>query len=165
MSSKGNFSIIIFVLKSHPLYRALFLQPCIPQIKAKTDGAKNQEEIRTYQRLTQLPSTSTSVGTVSIIEEGVCFHDNKIFIYDVKCNFNAVGRSNIMPRQESQELIHTQTYEDISSNIEEIQHGQWKRIMLLVIAITVHNIPEGLAVGVGFGAIGSTSSATFESAR
>jgi len=58
----------------------------------------------------------------------------------------------------------SQTYEE-TSNIEEIQHGQWKRIMLLVIAITVHNIPEGLAVGVGFGAIGSSSSATLESAR
>lgn len=34
-----------------------------------------------------------------------------------------------------------------------------------VIAITVHNIPEGLAVGVSFGAIGNTDSATFESAR
>lgn len=43
--------------------------------------------------------------------------------------------------------------------------SQWKRIMLLVIAITVHNIPEGLAVGVSFGAIGTTESATFESAR
>lgn len=42
---------------------------------------------------------------------------------------------------------------------------QWKRIILLVIAITVHNIPEGLAVGVSFGAIGSTNSSTFESAR
>ena len=37
--------------------------------------------------------------------------------------------------------------------------------MLLVIAITVHNIPEGLAVGVSFGAIGHTEKATFESAR
>lgn len=43
--------------------------------------------------------------------------------------------------------------------------SQWKRIMLLVIAITVHNIPEGLAVGVSFGAIGNSDSATFESAR
>ncbi|KRT85798.1 hypothetical protein AMK59_370, partial [Oryctes borbonicus] len=60
--------------------------------------------------------------------------------------------------------VDSQTYEEVS-NIEEIQHGQWKRIMLLVIAITMHNIPEGLAVGVGFGAIGSSSSATFESAR
>ncbi|XP_014211375.1 zinc transporter ZIP11 isoform X2 [Copidosoma floridanum] len=52
-------------------------------------------------------------------------------------------------------------YED--PNIEA-KNDQWKRILLLVIAITVHNIPEGLAVGVGFGAIGSPG-ATFEGAR
>lgn len=42
---------------------------------------------------------------------------------------------------------------------------QWKRILLLIIAITVHNIPEGLAVGVGFGAIGTSNSASFHKAR
>ncbi|XP_015922964.1 zinc transporter ZIP11 [Parasteatoda tepidariorum] len=42
---------------------------------------------------------------------------------------------------------------------------RWRRILLLIIAITVHNIPEGLAVGVGFGAAGKTKSSTFESAR
>lgn len=41
----------------------------------------------------------------------------------------------------------------------------WRRILLLILAITIHNIPEGLAVGVGFGAVGKSSSATFESAR
>ena len=45
------------------------------------------------------------------------------------------------------------------------QDEHWKRILLLIIAITVHNVPEGLAVGVGFGAVGQTASATFESAR
>ncbi len=30
---------------------------------------------------------------------------------------------------------------------------QWQRSVLLVLAITLHNIPEGLAVGVAFGAI------------
>lgn len=64
----------------------------------------------------------------------------------------------------SDTITHTQQFEDVT-NIEDQQHGQWKRIMLLVIAITVHNIPEGLAVGVAFGAIGMSSSATFESAR
>lgn len=34
----------------------------------------------------------------------------------------------------------------------------------MVVAVTVHNIPEGLAVGVAFGSIGSSSSATFEAA-
>ncbi|KAF7652450.1 hypothetical protein LDENG_00096280 [Lucifuga dentata] len=43
--------------------------------------------------------------------------------------------------------------------------SSWRRIILLILAITIHNIPEGLAVGVGFGAAGKTSSATFESAR
>ncbi len=42
---------------------------------------------------------------------------------------------------------------------------RWRRILLLIIAVTVHNIPEGLAVGVGFGAIGQSKTATFESAR
>jgi zinc transporter ZupT len=43
--------------------------------------------------------------------------------------------------------------------------GQFRKIVLLIIAVTVHNIPEGLAVGVGFGASGKTKSATFQNAR
>lgn len=31
----------------------------------------------------------------------------------------------------------------------------WQRSILLVLAVTLHNIPEGLAVGVGFGALGA----------
>ncbi|KAM3966198.1 zinc/iron regulated transporter-related protein 48C [Aphomia sociella] len=45
----------------------------------------------------------------------------------------------------------------------EARQSQWKRIMLLVVAITVHNIPEGLAVGVSFGA--ARSPANFHTAR
>lgn len=41
----------------------------------------------------------------------------------------------------------------------------FRRIFLLVIAVTVHNIPEGLAVGVGFGAIGKSKTATLQNAR
>ena len=33
----------------------------------------------------------------------------------------------------------------------------WQRSVLLVTAITLHNIPEGLAVGVGFGALGTNA--------
>jgi zinc transporter, ZIP family len=32
-------------------------------------------------------------------------------------------------------------------------HTTWRRSILLVLAITIHNIPEGLAVGVAFGAM------------
>ena len=31
-------------------------------------------------------------------------------------------------------------------------HTSWDRRILLVLAITLHNIPEGLAIGVSFGA-------------
>lgn len=39
--------------------------------------------------------------------------------------------------------------------IEEAEgvHTTWRRSVLLVLAITIHNIPEGLAVGVAFGAL------------
>jgi ZIP family zinc transporter len=41
--------------------------------------------------------------------------------------------------------------------IEEAEgiHTHWHRSVLLVLAITLHNIPEGLAVGVAFGALGA----------
>lgn len=35
----------------------------------------------------------------------------------------------------------------------------WKRSVLLVLAITLHNIPEGLAIGVAFGALSSSADA------
>jgi ZIP family zinc transporter len=37
---------------------------------------------------------------------------------------------------------------------------RWRSAVLLVLAITLHNIPEGLAVGVAFGGIGSGLAAT-----
>ena len=36
---------------------------------------------------------------------------------------------------------------------------EWQRSILLVMAITLHNLPEGLAVGVAFGAVGAGQSA------
>ncbi|MBN3274718.1 S39AB protein, partial [Polyodon spathula] len=52
-----------------------------------------------------------------------------------------------------------------SRDLPERSRSSWRRIVLLILAITIHNIPEGLAVGVGFGAAGKTLSASFESAR
>ena len=42
----------------------------------------------------------------------------------------------------------------LNKPIEEAEglHSRWRRSVLLVMAITLHNIPEGLAVGVAFGA-------------
>jgi ZIP family zinc transporter len=44
-------------------------------------------------------------------------------------------------------------------------HTRWRRSILLVLAITLHNFPEGLAVGVAFGAVAADlSTATLASA-
>jgi len=37
-------------------------------------------------------------------------------------------------------------------------HTHWQRSVLLVLAVTLHNIPEGLAVGVAFGAVSANLS-------
>lgn len=39
------------------------------------------------------------------------------------------------------------------SNIQESPNTRFGRIMMLILSITLHNIPEGLAVGVAFGAL------------
>ncbi len=39
------------------------------------------------------------------------------------------------------------------SNTQEKQSTRYGRIMMLILSITLHNIPEGLAVGVAFGAL------------
>ncbi|GMF26455.1 unnamed protein product [Phytophthora lilii] len=42
--------------------------------------------------------------------------------------------------------------------------SSFRRVLLLVIAITLHNLPEGMAVGVGFGSVGHSSKASFANA-
>jgi len=60
--------------------------------------------------------------------------------------------------------IHPSLGEDKGDQIEGIT-TTWKRSVLLVLAITLHNIPEGLAVGVAFGAVAyGIPSATFAGA-
>ena len=59
-----------------------------------------------------------------------------------------------------------------SSNISTAtSSASWRRLMLMIIAIVIHNFPEGMAVGVAFGATAdhkstttSSSSASFQSA-
>jgi ZIP family zinc transporter len=54
----------------------------------------------------------------------------------------------------------------LETNQAEGIKTKWQRSVLLVLAITLHNIPEGLAVGVAFGAVaaGVGSSATLAGA-
>ena len=66
------------------------------------------------------------------------------------------GKRVTSPKKKKSETSHQRKKDDIES---------WKRIMKMVIAITIHNFPEGLAVGVAFGSIGRSPSATLSSAR
>ena len=53
-------------------------------------------------------------------------------------------------------LPHLHFFQDVSQ--AEGIPTTWGRSTLLVLAITLHNIPEGLAIGVAFGALGSDAS-------
>ena len=47
-------------------------------------------------------------------------------------------------------------FENLEVEERRRKEEHWRRILLLIVAVTVHNIPEVLAVGVGFGAIGES---------
>ncbi|XP_071960858.1 zinc transporter ZIP11-like [Antedon mediterranea] len=88
--------------------------------------------------------------------------------YDEEQPSTVIGMSdNGSVTQRRKKMTADDTIDQSSTKVNTTQNKshQWKRILLLILAITIHNIPEGLAVGVGFGAIGKTPSATFESAR
>lgn len=53
-------------------------------------------------------------------------------------------------------LPHLHRNFNTGESTEEGIHTSWQRSVLLALAVTLHNIPEGLAVGVAFGAMGST---------
>lgn len=68
---------------------------------------------------------------------------------------------NIQFESRDKDIVNEKT----SLQTSLISDTQWKRMLLLIIAITVHNIPEGMAVGVAFAAVGSSAKSTFERAR
>ena len=78
-------------------------------------------------------------------------------------NNNSFGDVELQHHQQQQQ--HQEKLQQQRQSQREKQEQSWRRMLLLIIAITVHNIPEGLAVGVGFGAVGKTASASFASAR
>ncbi|XP_043570821.1 zinc transporter ZIP11-like isoform X2 [Chiloscyllium plagiosum] len=76
-----------------------------------------------------------------------------------------VDNGEVYQRKRAQQPNYSEGLTAVNHPRSTPEQSSWKRIILLILAITIHNIPEGLAVGVGFGAIGKTASATFESAR
>ncbi len=77
---------------------------------------------------------SEEMGTPGWIPASVGFFTGALFIY---------GLDKILPH------LHI----NFSMNESEGIETNWQRTTLLILAITLHNIPEGLAVGVLFGAV------------
>ncbi|XP_020288944.1 zinc transporter ZIP11 isoform X2 [Pseudomyrmex gracilis] len=102
--------------------------------------------------------TDVLISTLGIQSPNVLLAMQSVGFYEQNSRRRQIA--NINRPTESAEI--GTVYEDPNN---EANNNQWRRILLLVVAITVHNIPEGLAVGVGFGAVGSSPSATFENAR
>ncbi|XP_063749227.1 zinc transporter ZIP11-like isoform X2 [Eleginops maclovinus] len=86
---------------------------------------------------------------------------------EMTIRIDKIDNGDVYQRRRGPHSASSDLQETGSKQQEEVGRSgsSWRRIVLLILAITIHNIPEGLAVGVAFGAIGKTSSATFESAR
>ncbi|XP_067224833.1 zinc transporter ZIP11-like isoform X2 [Chanodichthys erythropterus] len=86
---------------------------------------------------------------------------------ELSIRIDKVENGEVYQRRRTPNTGHTEEQEVNTKPQEQMSQSgsSWRRIVLLILAITIHNIPEGLAVGVGFGAVGKTPSATFESAR
>lgn len=112
----------------------------------ESKGAKEKEETPSFQYLDE--EMSIRIGRAGLLSDKIENGD----VYQRRKGAHSSGANGQEAEGKSQE--------------EGGRAGSsWRRILLLILAITIHNIPEGLAVGVGFGAIGKTPSATFESAR
>ncbi|CAF2955813.1 unnamed protein product [Rotaria sp. Silwood2] len=74
-------------------------------------------------------------------------------------------RSRLKRNEDLTKQAHLPVGDSPIEEIKEItiktdERTKWHRLLLLIIAVTVHNFPEGMAVGVAFGSISSANNAT-----
>lgn len=112
--------------------------------KRKAPPACSTTTTTTTPRSSACPSCNVADAGIVLQADGECNH-HELDVADVAVD-------DVPPDAQSARALCEQ------------QALSWRRVLLLIIAITVHNVPEGLAVGVAFGAIGKAKSATFESA-
>ena len=122
--------------------------------------------------------------SITQLEKGTPHENTDIFVAPREEAWSEVFESVRQRRGQQTSGTTDQIQQDKNQNEEQrLRDQSWKRILLLIIAITVHNIPgkkwslcttfssrflslslEGLAVGVGFGAVGKSPSASYENA-
>jgi len=143
-----------FVMAADSLMPALGVSssPIVSLALSDKSVKKDDDDYQTFHSDSSL-ATSSIVGDTTrhrnLLLEGVVTSDQSMR------NNNASNDVELQQRHLREQQQH----------LKEKQEQSWRRMLLLIIAITVHNIPEGLAVGVGFGAVGKTASASFASAR
>ncbi|EGT32781.1 hypothetical protein CAEBREN_08792 [Caenorhabditis brenneri] len=115
---------------------------------------------------TLLPSCVGEAGMTSLLSAPTPRSETEMSLMQVREDLDvaALARSVNEEHRERDRSVEIVTDKRPDVIPEEDYRQSWRRILLLILAVTVHNIPEGLAVGVGFGSAGKTSKATFESA-
>lgn len=115
---------------------------------------------------TLLPSCVGEAGMTSLLSAPTHRSETEMSLMQVREDLDvaALARSVNEEHRERDRSVEIGTDKRPDVIPEEDYRQSWRRILLLILAVTVHNIPEGLAVGVGFGSAGKTSKATFESA-
>jgi len=122
---------------------ALFVYACdkfVPEggeLSILMTGEKKDEDRNAYGT----PSVRSHMNTSSMVEE-----------------------SGVRRRLHQDREMNASSFASPSMSTKRSRRQMMRRMLLLVIAITVHNFPEGLAVGVGFGAVGMSESATLAKA-
>uniref|UniRef100_A0A914H357 Zinc transporter ZIP11 n=1 Tax=Globodera rostochiensis TaxID=31243 RepID=A0A914H357_GLORO len=91
-------------------------------------------------------------------------HRSRMLRSERNCEENVEGGRHLQMDEGAEDANNTARSSELGSNPSASQLLSWRRILLLIMAVTVHNFPEGLAVGVAFGGVGKTPSATFEKA-
>ncbi|RXN25987.1 zinc transporter ZIP11 [Labeo rohita] len=137
--------------------RALFCSSLLVYLRIKVNKGVGTDPHMALASDTKLAKEKKKSSMVGLSEEEE----------ELSIRIDKIENGEVYQRRRGPNTGNTEEHE-VSPKAQEVsgQTGSsWRRIVLLILAITIHNIPEGLAVGVGFGAIGKTPSATFESAR
>jgi len=116
----------------------------VPVLFGGTLGQRRQDTMLGFAAGVMLAATAFSLVLPSV--------DSGAEVYGSRVVAGAVTGLAILAGAAGLALLHHYApHEHFIKGREGVDIGQLRRLWLFVIAITLHNIPEGLAVGVGFG--------------
>lgn len=148
-----------FVMAADTLMPALGVSSSPVVSLALSDKSVKKDDDSPYETANYSLHVSSSSSSVAAGDS--MRHRNLLLEGVVTSTHSSMSNNNDVEWQQREALELQQQQQQMKEKREQ----SWRRMLLLIVAITVHNIPEGLAVGVGFGAVGKTSSASFSSAR